>query len=237
MPAPKARANSTPVRSIRMTTRRLGILGGTFDPVHIGHLVAAVNARAALHLDRVLLVVANRPWQKGDRRLTPAEDRLAMVEAAVAGRAGPGGQPGRDRPGRRHLHRRHPRAAGRRGPRWRALPHRRIRRRRRAPHLEAPRRRRPPRHPRRRRPTPSRRQPAPPAHRRPPARHADLGLHPRWRVERVDIPPLDISSSDLRERRRRGLPLDFLVPDPVIDLIRRRGLYAGDTMTTGSGGR
>src|SRR3954447_22668934 len=63
---------------------RLGVLGGTFDPIHVGHLVAAVNVRHALDLDRVLLVVANEPWQKvGDRAVTPAHDRLAMVEAAV----------------------------------------------------------------------------------------------------------------------------------------------------------
>ena len=62
-------------------------------------------------------------------------------------------------------------------------------------------------------------------------------LGPQWRVERVDMPPLDISSSDLRRRHREGRPLDFLVPDPVITEIRRRGLYAGGTMTTGSGGR
>ena len=90
---------------------RLGVLGGTFDPVHIGHLAAAVNVRAALGLDRVLLVVANQPWQKSGRRLTPAEDRLAMVEAAVAGRDGLEASRHRDRPGRRHLHRRHPRTA------------------------------------------------------------------------------------------------------------------------------
>ncbi|MEO6121533.1 MAG: adenylyltransferase/cytidyltransferase family protein, partial [Acidimicrobiales bacterium] len=47
---------------------RLGILGGTFDPVHVGHLVAAAEARHALELDTVLLVVANRPWQKECRR-------------------------------------------------------------------------------------------------------------------------------------------------------------------------
>ena len=46
---------------------RLGVLGGTFDPVHVGHLVAAVNARAALDLDTVLLVVAGQPWQKSGR--------------------------------------------------------------------------------------------------------------------------------------------------------------------------
>ena len=65
---------------------RLGLLGGTFDPPHIGHLVAAINVRHALGLGRVLLVVANVPWQKvGSRSVSPAEDRLAMVEAAVAG--------------------------------------------------------------------------------------------------------------------------------------------------------
>src|SRR4051794_41144391 len=65
---------------------RIGVFGGTFDPVHIGHLVAAVNVRHALRLDRVLLVVANVPWQKaGARVVTPAEDRLAMVAAAVEG--------------------------------------------------------------------------------------------------------------------------------------------------------
>ncbi len=64
---------------------RLGIFGGTFDPPHIGHLVAAINVRHTLALDRVLLTVANVPWQKvGSRPLSPADDRLAMVEAAVA---------------------------------------------------------------------------------------------------------------------------------------------------------
>ncbi|HVF13021.1 MAG TPA: hypothetical protein VM942_00410, partial [Acidimicrobiales bacterium] len=70
-----------------------------------------------------------------------------------------------------------------------------------------------------------------------PGTPSDLRLPAQWRVKRVDMPPLDISSSDLRDRHRRGLPLDYLVPDPVIDLIRQRGLYAGGTMTTGSGGR
>src|SRR5205823_2687872 len=65
-------------------TERCGIFGGTFDPPHVGHLVAAVNVRHALRLDRILLVVANHPWQKvGTRDISPAADRLAMVEAAV----------------------------------------------------------------------------------------------------------------------------------------------------------
>ena len=65
--------------------RRVGVFGGTFDPPHVGHLVTAVNVRHSLALDVVLLMVANVPWQKeGSRPITPAPDRLAMVEAAVA---------------------------------------------------------------------------------------------------------------------------------------------------------
>jgi nicotinate-nucleotide adenylyltransferase len=65
--------------------RRIGILGGTFDPPHIGHLVMAVQVRDALALDEVLLVVAHEPWQKvGSRPISPSADRYALVEAAVA---------------------------------------------------------------------------------------------------------------------------------------------------------
>ena len=64
---------------------RIGLFGGTFDPPHVGHLVTAVNVRHALQLDVVVLMVANVPWQKqGMRAISPAADRLAMVEAAVA---------------------------------------------------------------------------------------------------------------------------------------------------------
>lgn len=66
--------------------RRIGLFGGTFDPPHVGHLVTAVNVRHALNLDVVVLMVANLPWQKeGTRVITSATDRLAMVEAAVEG--------------------------------------------------------------------------------------------------------------------------------------------------------
>lgn len=66
--------------------RRIGVFGGTFDPPHVGHLVAAIDARDVLDLDVVLLVVANVPWQKvGERQISPADDRLAMVAAAVEG--------------------------------------------------------------------------------------------------------------------------------------------------------
>jgi nicotinate-nucleotide adenylyltransferase len=65
-------------------SERLGIFGGTFDPPHVGHLVTAVNVRHELALDRVLLVVNDQPWQKvGTRDISPAADRFAMAEAAV----------------------------------------------------------------------------------------------------------------------------------------------------------
>jgi nicotinate-nucleotide adenylyltransferase len=61
---------------------RVGIFGGTFDPPHNGHVAAAQAVLAQLELDRLLLVVANDPWQKSPRRaVTPAEDRFAMTVA------------------------------------------------------------------------------------------------------------------------------------------------------------
>jgi nicotinate-nucleotide adenylyltransferase len=62
---------------------RLGIFGGTFDPVHMAHLAAATAARDELALDRVLLVVARDPWQKRGRVCAPADARFDMVVAAV----------------------------------------------------------------------------------------------------------------------------------------------------------
>jgi len=65
--------------------RRVGVLGGTFDPIHYGHLAIAEQVRQALRLDRVLFVPAPRPPHKLDERLAPAADRAAMVELAIAG--------------------------------------------------------------------------------------------------------------------------------------------------------
>jgi len=62
---------------------RLGILGGTFDPPHVGHLTLAEEARLALGLDQVLFVPAGAPWRKAERELSAREDRLAMVRLAV----------------------------------------------------------------------------------------------------------------------------------------------------------
>lgn len=60
-------------------------MGGSFDPIHLGHLRAAENAREALSLDLVLFVPAAEPPHKPSFRLSPASDRLAMVTLAVAG--------------------------------------------------------------------------------------------------------------------------------------------------------
>jgi nicotinate-nucleotide adenylyltransferase len=68
-----------------MSTGRLGIFGGTFDPPHLGHLILAAEAQAQLNLDKVLFVLTADPPHKRGRRLTPIEDRLAMVEAAIKG--------------------------------------------------------------------------------------------------------------------------------------------------------
>ena len=62
---------------------RLGVLGGTFDPLHLGHLIVARDAAEGLGLDRVLLVLTARPPHKS-RALTSAELRLEMLEAVVA---------------------------------------------------------------------------------------------------------------------------------------------------------
>jgi nicotinate-nucleotide adenylyltransferase len=67
------------------TTERIGVLGGTFDPPHVGHFMVAADVCAALELDRLILVPsASPPHKQGQVRAT-AEQRLAMVRAAVAG--------------------------------------------------------------------------------------------------------------------------------------------------------
>jgi nicotinate-nucleotide adenylyltransferase len=176
-------------------------------------MVAAVNARHALGLDRVLLVVANLPWQKvGSRTLTPAEDRYAMVAAAVAGTAGlEASRIEIDRGGLSYtadtlaeLSVAHPGAdlhlivgtdVAAELDTWE-----RVEEVRRLATLVVV--------------------------NRPGARPPDLAAA-GWRVRTVEIPNLEISSTDLRARAADGRPLDFLVPDAVIRCIRERGLYAG----------
>jgi nicotinate-nucleotide adenylyltransferase len=67
-------------------TRRVGLLGGTFDPPHLGHLVVAECARVELELDEVRFLVAGDPWMKST--VSPAADRIAMVRAAIEGAPG-----------------------------------------------------------------------------------------------------------------------------------------------------
>jgi nicotinate-nucleotide adenylyltransferase len=62
----------------------VGVLGGTFDPIHIGHLVIAEEARTKLGLSEVLFVPAGQPWLKQDRDITPAVHRVEMVRRAIA---------------------------------------------------------------------------------------------------------------------------------------------------------
>ena len=64
---------------------RLGVLGGTFDPVHIGHLALAEQAREQLALERMLWVPSGDPWRKADRTVTAAKHRAAMVRLAIEG--------------------------------------------------------------------------------------------------------------------------------------------------------
>ncbi|HEX2048480.1 MAG TPA: nicotinate-nucleotide adenylyltransferase [Acidimicrobiales bacterium] len=187
------------------------MLGGTFDPVHIGHLVAAVNVRHALALDRVLLVVANRPWQKSGRPMTPAADRLAVVEAAVAGTDGVEASAVEiERGGETYTADTLEQLAAEDPDRELFL----VVGADVAAELDTWRRT------------------------DVVARLATLAVvtrggsptvhvGPPWRVEHVRIPALEISSSDLRARAADGRPLEHLIPMPAITRIRERGLYSG----------
>ena len=64
--------------------RRVGVMGGTFDPIHHGHLVAASEVRSRYDLDLVLFVPTGRPWQKDRTEVSPAEDRYLMTVVATA---------------------------------------------------------------------------------------------------------------------------------------------------------
>ncbi|MDP3893367.1 nicotinate-nucleotide adenylyltransferase [Nocardioides sp.] len=64
--------------------RRVGVMGGTFDPIHHGHLVAASEVQAWFDLDEVVFVPTGDPWQKSDRMVSPAEHRYLMTVIATA---------------------------------------------------------------------------------------------------------------------------------------------------------
>jgi nicotinate-nucleotide adenylyltransferase len=189
---------------------RIGIFGGTFDPIHEGHVEVAESVRNALGLDRMLVVVANQPWQKQDRPVTPAEDRYAMVAAALDER--PGLEPSRIE-------------IDRGGPSYTIDTVRTIRTVEPDSEIvvvvgadvaaaldtwhehEALR------------------------------RMVTLAVVDRpgvpvvdpptgWRFVRVPVGPVDVSSTDLRSRLESGASVEGAVPDAVIRCIVERGLYA-----------
>ncbi|MCX6463100.1 MAG: nicotinate-nucleotide adenylyltransferase [Pseudonocardiales bacterium] len=67
-----------------MPGRKIGVMGGTFDPVHHGHLVAASEVADRFGLDEVVFVPTGQPWQKEARRVSPAEERYLMTVVATA---------------------------------------------------------------------------------------------------------------------------------------------------------
>lgn len=189
--------------------RRIGLFGGTFDPPHVGHLVTAVNVRHALRLDLVLLMVANVPWQKeGSRAITPAEDRFAMVQAAVEGVAGLAasrleidhGGPSYTADTLAELQRRCPGAelytivgddAAAGLPTWERFEE--VVARSRLVVVDRP--------------------------------GAPVVLPEGIDWVRVEVPRLEVSSTDLRARFVDGRPLDYLIPASVLEVIEARGLY------------
>jgi nicotinate-nucleotide adenylyltransferase len=191
----------------------IGVFGGTFDPFHVGHLVAATDARQRLGLETVLVVVAADPWQKSGALVASAADRLAMAEAGIAG--APGLQVDRseiDRGGPTYtadtladLAFRYPGqelvlivgsdVAGnldtwKRVDELRALASLAVLVR---PGAESA---------------------VPP---------------PGWRYRTVETTSMDVSSSDIRARLAAGRPVESLLPDAVIRYVRAKGLYgSGD---------
>ena len=65
---------------------KIGVLGGTFDPVHNGHLAIAEEARSYLNLNEVIFLPAGQPWMKADRSISPARHRTAMLALALQSR-------------------------------------------------------------------------------------------------------------------------------------------------------
>ena len=183
-------------------------MGGTFDPVHVAHLVAAAEARAALGLDLVLFVVAGSPWQKAGRVHAPADLRLSMVEASLAGMEGLQASPIEIERGgltytadtlaalaapERELFLIVGADVAARMDTW--VRSREVASLATVVVVE---------------------------------RAGEGAATPPgegWRVEHVVIPRLDVSSTDIRRRVALGLPIDFLVPEPAVRIIRGCGLY------------
>lgn len=199
--------------------RRLGIMGGTFDPIHLGHLACAEQAREAFGLDGVVFMPAGDPWMKKGRRVSSACDRFAMVQAAVAGnpafdvsalevnRAGSTYTVDTLREMRAH----YPEnvelyfIAGADAlmcvGQWREAAE--IGR---LAHLVAVTR---------------------PGHESAAVQRECLRAHiPAQHFHALEVTALDISSTDLREKARAGRSIRYLVPESVADYVAAHGLYA-----------
>src|SRR4029450_7794693 len=83
-PLPRAPPGSRAVREGDGWGKRLGVMGGTFDPIHHGHLLTAEEALQQFDLDEVVFVPTGQPWMKQDREVSPAEHRYLMVVIATA---------------------------------------------------------------------------------------------------------------------------------------------------------
>jgi nicotinate-nucleotide adenylyltransferase len=190
--------------------RRLGVMGGTFDPIHHGHLVAASEVADFFDLDEVIFVPTGQPWQKGDRKVSPAEDRYLMTVIATA--SNPRFSVSRvdiDRPGEtytidtlRDLRAEHPDAefffitgadALARMVSWRDADELF-----RLAHFVGCTR---------------------PGHR------LSMTSLPAEHLSLLEIPALAISSTECRERVRGGRPIWYLVPDGIVQYISKRRLY------------
>ena len=198
-----------PLVDSHLVPLRIGLFGGTFDPPYLGHLVTAVNVRHALSLDKVVLMVANDPWQKsGGRTVSTAADRVEMVRAAVSGIEGlEVGTEEVERGGASYtadtlkvLSIKYPGArlftivgddAATNITTWERVDE--VAARSTLVVVDRP------------------------------GVAVDLPSQFDWR--RVEVPRLEVSSTDLRCRVVDGRPLDYLVPEAVIEIIRKRGLY------------
>jgi nicotinate-nucleotide adenylyltransferase len=194
-----------------MSGRRIGIMGGTFDPVHHGHLVAASEVQASFDLDEVIFVPTGQPWQKSQREVSAAEDRYLMTVVATA--SNPRFSVSRvdiDRGGvtytidtLRDLRDAHPDAelyfitgadaleqilSWRQAEELFALAH----------FVGVTR----------------------------PGYQLDDEHLPSGSVSMVDVPAMAISSTDCRARVASGQPVWYLVPDGVVQYISKRQLYA-----------
>ena len=194
-----------------MTRRRLGVMGGTFDPIHHGHLVAASEVRSWFDLDEVVFVPTGEPWQKGARRVTHAEDRYLMT--VIATESNPRFSVSRvdiDRAGPTYTVDTLRDIRADRGDDWDlyfitgadALS--KIVTWRDADdcfdlaHFVGCTR---------------------------PGHELSLGTLPPDRVTLVEVPALSISSTDCRDRVAAGEPIWYLVPDGVVQYVSKRNLY------------